>query len=264
MSMKIGIDPAIFTKFPEACVSFTLIDVTVFPGKAVPKPQGAYLSDLKQASVRSLLDRNISVANYLDLPVCKSWESVFGTMGASDKHSTIINLLRRATGEGEKLKEGKKADLGKISNFVDLYNCVSIQELTPMGAIDLAKVDGDITLRFGRAGDLFTGLGKDSVVEEVTPEQIVYADRSSVLTHLWNYRDAAHACVPREGATHILLFADQAHKGAGDAESAILRATHEMHHIGGSWLLMDKLSQTRPEVTLDLTELVTEGSVSVK
>ena len=265
-SISIGIDPAIFERFPKATVAFTLCDVEVLAPKganAQPKAMERYLSALKQQSVQTLVTRGINSDNYLDQPVCRSWEGVFKIMGEEGRHSTIVNLLRRATAEAAKVQNGQKADLGKISSFVDLYNCVSMQTLTPMGALDLSKVDGDIQLRYGREGDTFTGLEKEAVTEVVKPEHVVYADRSSVLTHLWNYRDAAHACVPREGHVQILLFADQVEEGAGDAEGAILRAMEELHNIGGSYMMMDKLNASRPSVTIDLTRL-SEHEVSLK
>ena len=263
MSIRVGIDPAIFTKFPKATVAFTLVDVELFATNKAPKLQQSYLSDLKQRTVQKLIDLRINSENYLSQAVCRSWETVFGMMGAEGKHSTIINLLRRAVGEAEKIKAGSKADLGKISNFVDLYNCVSIQEQTPMGALNLAAIKGDITLRFGREGDTFLGLGKEAVREDVMPGNVVYADNESVVTHLWNYRDAAHACVPKEGHAYVLLFADQAESGAGDAEGAILRAISEMPYIGAACRVMEKLTKDRPFVTLDLSEL-SEGAVSLK
>ena len=133
-----------------------------------------------------------------------------------------------------------------------------------MGALDLAKIQGNIELRFGRNGETFLGLGANSQEELVTPDQVVYADQVNVLTWLWNHRDAAHACVPRDsnGPAYILLFADEAEKSCGDAEGAILQAMEKVGMIGGRWLMMDVLSSTRPEVTLDLTQL-SEGTVDV-
>lgn len=257
-AITIGIHPSIFTKFPQAKVGVTLIDIDLFAGKTMPKDQINYLSDLKQSTVRQLVDQDIDSTNFATLPVCRSWESVFGAMGVVGKQSTILNLLRRATTEGDKVRQGKKADLGKISNFVDFYNCISIQEKTPMGALDLSKINGDISLRFGNEGDRFLGLGRDAVEEEVKSEHIVYADQASVLTHLWNYRDAAHACVPREGNAQVLLFADQAEDGAGDVEAAILHATRELYNIKGYWKMFDVLTSNRPTTTLNLNELITK------
>jgi DNA/RNA-binding domain of Phe-tRNA-synthetase-like protein len=264
-SLKVAIDPAIFTRYPEATIAFALVDVNVFPAKAAGKTQEAYLSDLKQRTVAKLVEEGIDKDNYLTLPVCRSWMSVFGEMEAAEgKRSTIINLLDRACREAEKVKAGNKADLGKISNFVDLYNCVSIQEKTPMGAINLAAVKGDITLRFGHEGETFTGLGRDAVTEAVRKKHVVYADDESILTHLWNYKDAAHACVPREGHQYVLLFADQTEAGSGDAEGAILRAMAELVNIGARTILMEKLTIARPYATFDISLIEAEGVVSYK
>lgn len=267
--LSINIAPEIFEKFPDTKVAFSLIEVILKNGKKLKNPQAGYLSEFKQRVVKQLMDLGLNPSNFEDTGVCRSWNRVFSVMGVGeDKQSTIVNLLRRAVNEIDKIREGKKADLGKISNFVDMYNCVSLDQLTPMGAFDLSAIRGDINLRFGHLGETFKGLGKTSVTEPVKDTDVVYADDESVLTWLWNYRDAAHVSVPNdspdENPSYVLLFADQAEKGdvgadirerPGDAEQAILKAGQEVANIGGRVLLTQCLSKETPSATLDLSML---------
>ncbi len=60
-------------------------------------------------------------------------------------------LLRRAiAGKG----------LPRINNVVDAINLVSVESRLPVGLYDLARVQGDILFRAGRAGETYKGIGK--------------------------------------------------------------------------------------------------------
>ncbi len=287
-SLTVKIEPSIFEKFPNAKISFLLLSVPVLLKKSQSNAEQKFLSNLKQASVQQLVDVEVTPDNYQALRVCQSWKEVFGTFQAEGKASTIENLLRRAATEGDKIRKGQKADVGSISNFVDLYNSVSRSTLTPMGATDVAKIAQDeqgqaeISLRFAKEGEGFVPLGRDAVRVDLTPTSVVYADQKAILTGFWNWRDSEHCCVPPESQKnadgsfapeYILLVADQAeqdggalekpiHERPGDAEEAILRSKDLLHNIGGTWYTMDVLSASRPEVTLDLSK-IKENEVTV-
>ena len=281
-SLTLKIEDNIFEKFPTAKMAFLLLSVPVLLKKSQSNPEQNFLSNLKQASVAQLVAFDVTPGNYQDLRVCQSWKDVFKTFESEGKISTIESLLRRAATEGDKIRKGQKADVGSISNFVDLYNSVSRFTLTPMGATDVAKIaqneagHAEVALRFAKEGEGFVPLGKDAVRVPLTPTSVVYADRQEVLTGFWNWRDSKHCCVPVESqknaeggfeSAYILLVADQAEQDAGDlgkpiqerpgdAEDAIFRSKELLHNIGGTWYMMDVLSASRREVTLDLSKLL--------
>jgi len=261
--LSLSISPAILEKFPDAKLACALIKIVVQDSKKIKNPQANYLSNLKQQVVKHLMDLGIDKTNYETLGVCKSWNKIFDLMQVHDgKKSTIINLLKRASNEIDKLKQEKKADLGKISNFVDFYNCLSINELTPMGAFDASQIEGDIILRFGQVGETFQGLGK-SEIEQVKVSHVVYADDKSILTWLWNYRDASHVSVPidSEGRScYILLFADQAEEynvknfleRPGNIKAAMQAVEKEIGNIGGTVLSTYYLDKITPKMTMEV------------
>lgn len=264
-SFQLAIHPEIFARFPEAKVGCSLIQVNVINGRSVKGAQAKFLSDYKQNVAKMIMNRGVTPENYRDLAVCRSWQKVYASFNAGDKKSTIEALISRAAAQQEKIKAGKSADLGKISNFVDCYNCVSLEEMTPMGALDASKVEGKITLRMGREGETFLGLGREAVVEKVTEDHVVYADEVKVLTWLWNHRDAKEACVPAQSEqgkpTYILLFADQAESSerdakpevrAGSVEAAILKANEKVVQIGGKVIATKFLSIDCPTVEINL------------
>jgi DNA/RNA-binding domain of Phe-tRNA-synthetase-like protein len=63
-------------------------------------------------------------------------------------------LLRRVL-------QGK--DLYRLDSAVDCCNLASLSYLLPIGLYDLARIDGDITLRAGEAGEQYAGIRKGPV-----------------------------------------------------------------------------------------------------
>jgi DNA/RNA-binding domain of Phe-tRNA-synthetase-like protein len=50
--------------------------------------------------------------------------------------------------------------LPQIGAVVDVINLVSVESRLPIGLYDLAKVQGDVVFRAGRAGETYKGIGK--------------------------------------------------------------------------------------------------------
>jgi DNA/RNA-binding domain of Phe-tRNA-synthetase-like protein len=222
-----------------------------------------YVSELKQEVVRGLVQKGITAQNFAQRPVCQSWQRVFQTFKVSeDKASTIHNLLRRASGQADKVKASQdagkpiKADLGKISDVV-------LETETPMGALDKSKVTGEIVLRYGKDGEKFVGLGREVEEHPVTASHIVYADEKSILTWLWNYRDGAHCCVPptTTQAIDVLIFADQAEANGGNVEAALQSLASKIKNIGWSLVTSGVLDASRPTIQLAESQVPATASV---
>ena len=117
----------------------------------------------------------------------------------SQFRSSVEALVRRVL---------KGKGVWQVSSIVDLYNCSSVRHLLPMGAYDVTKIEGDVALRYGQAGEVFLPLGSN---EEVAVEQrhVVYADDEKVLCWLWNYRDSRLSALDLE-SREALFFIDAA------------------------------------------------------
>ncbi|MDE3056277.1 MAG: hypothetical protein KGI80_06300 [Verrucomicrobiota bacterium] len=114
--LHIKISPDVLQAFPQTKVSFLLLSTAVLSKKNQPKEMQNYLSNLKQRSVQQIVDQGITEKSYAETRVCQSWRTVFSSFQAGDdKKSTIENLLRRASKEGVKVAEGKKADMGLLT-----------------------------------------------------------------------------------------------------------------------------------------------------
>jgi lysyl-tRNA synthetase class 2 len=83
----------------------------------------------------------------------------------------------------------KGLDLRHINKIVDLFNYISIKYMIPAGGDDMAKVDGDITLKFAVGDEPFTALNSK---EKGTAKEgeVVYADSKEVLCRRWNWRES--------------------------------------------------------------------------
>jgi DNA/RNA-binding domain of Phe-tRNA-synthetase-like protein len=76
--------------------------------------------------------------------------------------------------------------------------------LLPVGGYDLARIAGDIGLRYSDGGEPFIPIGGVEQ-EETDPGEIVYADDRRILTRRWNYRDCDHAKITGS-SREIALF----------------------------------------------------------
>jgi len=192
--LRLKIAPGIFRKYPQVEVGWLTADIH-------PEPMDPKVEQWKGSLAARLSSRGITLENLSSCPEVARWREVFGSMGVkpSKYRCSLEALLRRA------LKENS---LWTVNSVVDLYNCVSVQTLSPMGAFDLEKVSGDIELRFGREGEIFSPLGK-SDEETVTCEHVVYADSEKVCCWLWNHRDSRLVGID-ENSRSAVFFVDRA------------------------------------------------------
>lgn len=192
--MRLKIAPGIYRKYPQVEVGWLTADIH-------PVPMDPKVEQWKGSLAAWLSSRGITLENLSSCPEVARWRQVFGSMGVkpSKYRCSLEALLRRA------LKENS---LWTVNSVVDLYNCVSVQTLSPMGAFDLEKVSGDIELRFGREGEIFSPLGK-SDEETVTSEHVVYADSEKVCCWLWNHRDSRLVGID-ENSRSAVFFVDRA------------------------------------------------------
>jgi DNA/RNA-binding domain of Phe-tRNA-synthetase-like protein len=62
------------------------------------------------------------------------------------------------------LRRVRKGDtLPRINSMVDVCNWCSLEFQLPYGLYDASKIDGDVELRLGRAGESYAGIRKDEV-----------------------------------------------------------------------------------------------------
>ncbi|MDO4466582.1 MAG: phenylalanine--tRNA ligase beta subunit-related protein [Bacillota bacterium] len=78
----------------------------------------------------------------------------------------------------------KRADVAFINTAVDIYNLISIESKLALGAHDIDKTDGNVTLRFTNGDENFIPLGKEGAQPINEHEYSYIDDANDVLCRL--------------------------------------------------------------------------------
>lgn len=206
--MNVTIKDQILEKYPNTQIGYLVTRVSVT--KTDP-----FVEDLKLKLAKEIHALGVNATNFATHPNIEVWRKIYQEdfgVKAKTYRSSIESLLRR-------IVTGKK--IWDICSVVDLYNCHSILSLMPMGGYDLNKISGDITIRMGRAGDNFFGLGMQHPVE-VKSNHVIYADQERTLCWLWNHKDAAATSI-NETTREVVFFIDSVQKTDPDVLSNALK-----------------------------------------
>jgi DNA/RNA-binding domain of Phe-tRNA-synthetase-like protein len=168
-------------------------------------PTPAALLERYRTTQKEVCDR-LATTPPAEFPSIAAWRRAFAAFGAkpTQYRSAAEALLRRLA---------KQGDIPSINALVDLGNLVSIRYALPVAVVDLAGIDGDITVRFATGSERFTDLGSD---EPVAPEpgEVVFVDRSGVAcARRWCWRQSAQSAT-RETTTDALVVVEGLHEGA--------------------------------------------------
>lgn len=191
--MQIRIDEKIFEAFPETAIGYLVAKVSI-------KKTDPYVEGIKPGLNEYLRGIGINSTNFAAHPSIAIWRKIYEEqfqVKAKTYRSSIESLLRRVV-------TGK--EIWNICNVVDVYNCCSVMTLLPMGGYDLAKIAGDINIRFGIQSETFVGLGERSRID-VHSNHVVYADASRVICWLWNHKDSAETCID-DNSKEVIFFID--------------------------------------------------------
>lgn len=186
----ITIDPKVAADYPAAKIGWLIADVKV-------RKNHPHVDALKKSLAQNLAERSVTEENISAQPDIAKWRAVYGAMGVKpSKYRSSLEALTRRVVKGQ--------EMWSVSSVVDCYNCVSVLTSLPMGAHDTSRVEGTMTLRYGREGEKFLPLGDGGETVSVDPKNILYADESKVCCWLWNHRDTRLAAVTEE--TEEALF----------------------------------------------------------
>jgi len=189
--MKLKIDTRIFEKFPELKIGVVLArDIDNFGCS----DEIMQLIREKEKEIRANYDTETLSQN----PKINSWREAYSSFEAKPKKykSSVESLYRMVL---------KGLDLRHINKIVDLYNYISLKRMIPAGGDDMAKVDGDIILKFAVGDEPFTAL--NSTEKETAKEgEVVYTDSKEVLCRRWNWRECDKTKMTEETKDVILVI----------------------------------------------------------
>ena len=176
-------------------------------------PSSPELLQEYRAEQRAAAER-LSPTALADLSSIVAWRRAFAAFGAkpTQYRSAAEALLRRLA---------KHGDIPSINCLVDLGNLVSIRYALPVAVVDLAGIDGGITVRFATGAERFTDLGS---AEPVAPEpgEVVFVDRAGVAcARRWCWRQSAQSATGPATTETLIVVEGQHEAAAQDVEAAV-------------------------------------------
>jgi DNA/RNA-binding domain of Phe-tRNA-synthetase-like protein len=171
--MLVQIDPAV-----NLLVGPVVIGTALITGCTITKTDPDLQNDKKEIELSTQMKLGSDLD---DNPFIHAWRCAykkFGVDPSREEPSAEALIMRLLKGKG----------FPTINTAVDSYNLISTKHTIPMGAYDADKLEGDIQLRFSRAGERFIPLGESETA--LTQGIIVYADAKKILTRDFNNRDS--------------------------------------------------------------------------
>ena len=110
-------------------------------------------------------------------PLLEGFRELRRRIGRSNRRypcstESLIGYLRRT------------GTIPSINLAVDIYNCVSLETLLTLGGHDIARIDGQVTLRFPRGDERFVPLGSAEPQAVSAGEYCYIDDNDNVLCRL--------------------------------------------------------------------------------
>lgn len=175
-----------------------------------------------------------------DIAPIKAWRVAYRRFGIKQTkyRSSVERLLKNVLA-------GK--DLPAINSFVDFYNAISLRQLMPAGADDLARVSGDLAFRPARqTGEHFLPLGRQEE-DPPKPGEVVYADGEKVLCRRWNWYQTALSPISLETEEAVLTIQSL---GLGEIEAAAEDFCRNLSLAGAGEANYRIAASSNPVVTL--------------
>lgn len=185
-------DDAIWLEFPELVAG-----VAVIRGVDDAADVGDAIDRFSAVASGRLEGRTES-----DLPEIQAWRRAFARMGLKPTQYRCASesLLRRFRKEGA---------LPRIHPVIDLCNAISIAFAIPIAVFDLARVEGDITVRHaaGTPNERYEAFSGE--METPAPGEVIFLDEGGhVHARRWTHRQSGRSAICPE--TRDLLVVSEA------------------------------------------------------
>jgi DNA/RNA-binding domain of Phe-tRNA-synthetase-like protein len=169
------VDPKVFEKNPGLFVG--VIAVRGVDNKTKKEEVGALLRNAEEQ-----LRKNFDPEGVNRHPHILAWRDAHKKFG-NDPRRYLPSVWAVAK------RVAKGGNLPRINSLVDLYNCISLRYMIPVGGEDLEKTEGDIELAYATGEELFTEIGGE---ENNPPDagEVVYKDEKGVICRKFNWREA--------------------------------------------------------------------------
>ncbi|WFF05338.1 phenylalanine--tRNA ligase beta subunit-related protein [Micromonospora sp. WMMD1076] len=138
-------------------------------------------------------------------PEIQAWRRAF-TEWAARRPATAARPSRCCAGCS------RDGNLPRLHPLVDLGNALSTRYAVPVAVLDLARIDGDLTVRPADGTESHLGLGGER--EQPAPGEVIFADQDGhAHARRWCHRQSGASAV-RAGTTEVLVVVEAMHDRA--------------------------------------------------
>lgn len=234
--MKFVIDPIIFEQFPMLQIGVIICKNLSNNG------QNAAVAKLLE-DIQIKIKNNLSLEELSHHPNIQVWQEVYRSFGAKprDHRSSIENLCRLIL-SGVQLKQ--------INKLVDLYNCISLKYMLPVGGEDLDKVQGDIHLTQALDSEPEVLLLGDREPRQPHKGEVIYKDDISAICRRWNWREADRTKLTAETKNSILVLEGLPPVSRHDIEEAAQELKNLIQKYCGGEITYAVMNSNNTEITL--------------
>jgi len=197
-------------KAPDCIISTVLSSKSVVfetgpPGTSVTV---AVLDDLKlgksssefeeyESSLFETIRSNNDLESLRHDPLIRSYRALHWSYSMDPTKTRVSSeaVLRRVL-QGE--------NLWRISNLVDVVNLASAYHKIPIGLVDVSKIQGQLTVRKARKGEVFRRIGGEGV--ECRGRELVLSDDSGIVCYGFAVHDSERTKITRSTRCALLLL----------------------------------------------------------
>ncbi len=173
-----------------------------------------------------------------ELPEIRAWRRAFTRMGLKPTQYRCASeaLLRRLRKDGV---------LPQVHPLVDVCNAVSAAFAIPVAVFDLAKVTGDLEVRYASGDENY--LAFSGQTEHPSPREVVFADQAGhVHARRWSNRQSGLSAV-QDSTAAVLIVAEAMHESASsDVPELIAAVADELNAAWSTTPVIAMLSQPAP------------------
>lgn len=159
----------------------------------------------RTAEFTAIAASRLGGATESELPEIQAWRRAFARMGLKPTQYRCASesLLRRLRKEGT---------LPQLHPLVDLCNAVSVAFAIPVAVLDLAKISGDLEVRYAAGDEKYLTFSGE--MEHPAAGEVIFADEAGQAhARRWTNRQSGLSAV-QSGTSDVLIVAEALHDSA--------------------------------------------------
>lgn len=233
--MRFRVNYKIFDKFPKLIMGIVIAKNVDNTGKS---------EDVLRRLERTIKDvqEDMTLEMITKHPKMTAWHEAFKIFGEKEEISSVENLYHLILSD---------KSLNSNNKLIDICNFMSVDNMLPIGAYDLGKIDGDIMLTLAKGNENFTKLESNETSNPKTSE-IVYRDRKEILQRKWNWQKSEKSKIT-EGVRNVALIIEGLPPTDKDEIVDIMGAMATfLENECGADVIRYNISASNPEIEIHL------------